>query len=309
MPHDRADEASLPTSTARRARSSPHSKRSRPLITRTCAPTSRPTLSPSSRRWTSAQGNASTASRRSRRTCARRSNISGTVSCRCPSRSTVSATLSRRPPRRPPPAVAIDNDDFSRCPIDNVVRTRTQTDATAAALFGPLSKSILDEMRLETSAYEWDAKPLGRAGTIRFLGTPEVRRLRVRKFMLLLKDSGGRSKPLLVSSSPPTLTLTRTARRSEARPSRAASRLLEDRRIGGTFRSPRQDLSVSCDWVPFARIIDVAPDDFGIQWNPEALRDLEIERAAISQNFRDSIDPKARGVAQHLVSFKSSARR
>lgn len=80
-----------------------------------------------------------------------------------------------------PPSVAIDNGDFNRDPIDTIVRVWTQTDVTAVALLDPV-KEPLTEMRPDPSAYEWGAQPLGRAGTLRFNGSLD---LRVRKFFSL----------------------------------------------------------------------------------------------------------------------------
>lgn len=193
--------------------------------------------------------------------------------------------------------MAIDNDDFNRSPVDTLVRIRTQSDVTAAALLEPF-KSIFDEMRLAAADYEWDAQHLGRAGKIRFQGSVEVGRLRVRKFMSLLKDTGGRWRRFQVATATgeqfhayAASDRNRATIHGETF-SRRLSRFLADRNIGGTYRSRRQDFSVSRDWVPFARVVDITSDSFGIQWNLEALRDHGIERAAITKDFTDSTDPQ-----------------
>lgn len=63
-----------------------------------------------------------------------------------------------------PPALAIDDDDFHRAPVDSIVRIRTQAGSTSEGLLAPF-KQILSEMRIAEDAFSWDAQPLGRAGT------------------------------------------------------------------------------------------------------------------------------------------------
>lgn len=196
-----------------------------------------------------------------------------------------------------PPSIAIDSDDFHRAPLDTIARVRAQSDTTAPALFDPF-KPTLNQMRLDPDAFEWDAQPLGRASTLQFAGAPELARLRVRKFVSLLTDPSGRWQRFQAEAAAGEhfmvyagIDKNRATIRGETL-SRRLSRFLTDKAIGGVFGSRRQDFSVSRDWTPIARIMDMTPDGFRIQWNLGALRDLETHKDVLTHEWLESVDPQ-----------------
>lgn len=140
---------------------------------------------------------------------------------------------------------------------------------------------------------------MGRAGTLRFTDAAPIAILRVRKFASLLKDPGGRWRSFVVLT--PTgerhnvyadVDKNRATIRGETL-ARRLSRFLQDKGIGGAFRNRMQDCCVSNDWIPFARIMDLTTDGFRIQWNLEAVRDLQLDKDALTRGFVDLSDPQA----------------
>lgn len=74
---------------------------------------------------------------------------------------------------------------------------------------------------------------------------------------------------------------------------RRLAKLLASKGISGEFRARKHDFSVSKDWAPFARVVDVTPAHFGIQWNIAALRDLDLDKAALASDVMASVVPQS----------------
>lgn len=66
------------------------------------------------------------------------------------------------------------------------------------------------------------------------------------------------------------------------------ARFFQDKGIAGTYRNRKQDFSVSRD----ARIMDVTPDGFRVQWNLELVRDLGLDKDSLAREFIDATDPQ-----------------
>lgn len=131
-----------------------------------------------------------------------------------------------------------------------------------------------------------------------FKGSSDLCRLRVRKFVSLLEDSAGRWRRFEVESATgeraPTyadVDKNRATVRGETL-SRRLARFLADRELGGTFRARKQDFSVSRDWIPFAKIVDLTPDSFAIRWNLDAVGATTLDRDACARDFIASVDPQ-----------------
>ena len=183
---------------------------------------------------------------------------------------------------------AVDDEAFNR-EIDNrILRLRTQTSISAEAARLAIASTLAD-MELSADAVSLVGGTSGKSYELQFSGSDVVQRARAKKFVLLQKlsnteyrkleatDSSGNRIPVFVEAdkNPRTVKTETLARRLKK---------ILGQHTRSEFSVRRSDQTVFSGSSPVARIKDVTPESYRIEWSQEWRREhpsVDFGRVAV----------------------------
>ena len=199
----------------------------------------------------------------------------------------------------PPPILAAG--DFDRDIDPCIVRIRTSEVVSKDSAFEGV-QSLIAGLRLDDpNSVQIEGKVVGKSFALRFSGAPGLAGSRVRKFLGMQKSdgewqhytaktpSGAEARIFLdIDKNQKTTRTELIARKS--------CRTLKETYPAHSFFLKKADSTVCVNWVPLLRVQVESPQVHKLEWNPQLVEELGIDRSKVAKKVEKDIEDPHAGI-------------